>query len=265
MAGIEQARDRDARVGDAADRADEAVGLQTFVRRTKCRMDEQRRLAPRRGLPERIEVRIVEHALGALRLGADHRAAEAGVERLLQHLGRVLAGLQRHGRKRHEKWMGFHTLEQVLVEEPAPVGAFVGRNVIAEHVEPAADDLLVDAAVGEPFAALVGVAHAGRHRPLGIVVGEGETKSAVLDRKLHRRKRMAARRDVIQECRGHVVGMRVDDHDLQPPDVSSRYQFSPVSIWRSRLGARIRIAMDASQIAIEFRRRSCKFRIRTSA
>ena len=109
--------------------------------------------------------------------------------------------------------MRLDALEKVLVEEATPIGALLGWNVVAEHIEPAAHHLLVDAALHEPFAPLFGVAHAGRHRPLRIVVRERKAKAAILDRELHRGERTAARRHVVEKGGRHEMGMRVDDHD----------------------------------------------------
>jgi len=42
----------------------------------------------------------------------------------------------------------------MLVHEAAPIGALFRRQLIAENIEPAADDLTIDALLREPFLAL---------------------------------------------------------------------------------------------------------------
>jgi hypothetical protein len=153
---------------------------------------------------------------------ADHGAVETGVERLLEHLGGMPAGLQRHRRERHQERIGLHAREHVRVEIAAPVGALVRRDVVAEQVEPAAHHLPVNAARGEPALARIGVAHAAGHRTLGVVARECETVAAVRDGHLHRRKGSFLRGDLIQEGGWDVVRMRVNDHGTRSPSVPSR-------------------------------------------
>jgi hypothetical protein len=178
-------------------------------------MHEQRGFAGRGGLPEGRQVRIVEDPGGALGLRADHGAVEAGVERLLQDLGSEPARLHRDGRERYQEGQLGGGGQHVGVEEAAPVGRLLGRQVIAEHVEPAADDLLVDAMCREPLAARLGGAHPGRDRSLGLVPREGEPHAAI-DRDLHRRRNPPPRCELLEQGRGNEVGMRVDDHRSPP-------------------------------------------------
>ena len=63
----------------------------------------------------------------------------------LSTLGGARAVAERHGRQRHEMRLGLRRGEQCIVGEPGPGLAFGARQLVAEHVDPAADHLLVDA------------------------------------------------------------------------------------------------------------------------
>ena len=146
--------DRYGRIGHTTHRADKTVSLEPVIARAECRMNEKRCLARGRHLPERLQIGVVEHAGSALGLGADHRAVESGFERLFENLGGMLAALHRHGGERHQRRQRLDALDEVLVVEAAPIGALLGRQFVAEAVEPAADQLMVDAVLAHPGAAL---------------------------------------------------------------------------------------------------------------
>ncbi len=103
MAGEQQPRHRDRRVGEAADGVDQIVIGEPLVAADVMGMEEDRRL-PRRGdLPERVERGVVEIAADPLGLGRDHRALEAGVERFFEYPGGQRPVLQRHRGERGQR------------------------------------------------------------------------------------------------------------------------------------------------------------------
>src|ERR1700733_4040588 len=129
---------------------------------------------------------------------------KALIERFFQRLRRKLAGLHRNGGERDEKRNLFCRLEQMTVQEPVPFQSLVRRQVIAEHIEPATDHLLVDAAVGEPFPAALDVAHSRGDRPLRLLSREGKPRAAVFGDGLDGRERALRERLVEQGLRNEV-------------------------------------------------------------
>ncbi len=176
VAGQQESRDRNRAVRNAPDGIHETVGLQAVVVGAERRMDDDRCLEGRGGLPERIEVRVIEHAADALGLGPDHRAVKPRFHGLREHLCGKLSGLHRHGGERHERVELRDTFHHVLVDEPAPVGALVSRQFVAEYVEPAGDELLFDPLLREAAAAPADIAHRDRHLALGFAVREGNAQ-----------------------------------------------------------------------------------------
>src|SRR5471030_2054119 len=117
-------------------------------------MQEYRSLQLGGRLPERIERRIVEHASQPLRQRADHDAAETCLDRLAEHFRRHLAVLQWNGGEGGETFFLGERLAHAVVDETAPRETRVRRQFVAEAVEPAADQLMVDAVPVHPVAAL---------------------------------------------------------------------------------------------------------------
>src|ERR1019366_6685537 len=177
-------------------------------------MNEKRCLARGRHLPERLQIGVVEHAGGALGLGADHRAVEALVERVLENPRGKLARLHWHGCQRDKKWNPGSRLEHMLIEKAAPFKRFIRRQVVAEHVEPTANRLFVNAAVGEPYLSPLNVAHAGRHRPFCLLSRENKTHTAVLDADFYRREETPLRCHIVEQRLRNEMSMGIDDHLL---------------------------------------------------
>src|SRR5256885_17255333 len=74
------------------------------------------------------------------------------VERLGQNLCGEPAVLQRHGGERREARFLAQCLLQAVVVEAAPGEAFARRQLVAEAVQPSADELVVDAVPVHPGA-----------------------------------------------------------------------------------------------------------------
>jgi len=78
---------------------------------------------------------------------------------MLQCLAEHLRGeppiLQRHGGERREARLGAQRFLHAVVDGAAPGRAFDGWQLIAEAVEPAADQLMIDAVRVHPGTALV--------------------------------------------------------------------------------------------------------------
>src|SRR3984957_19577228 len=154
MPGIDESRQRDAGIGQPADGVHHVKGAEPIVAADEHRVDEDRHLLRRSRFPEWIEIGIVERAAHALGLGSDHDAFEALAERLFEHGCRELAALQRHAGERLDRRQTGNRGQHVLVDEAAPVGAFRPRQLVAEHVEPAAGQLAIDLLFREPVLAL---------------------------------------------------------------------------------------------------------------
>ena len=227
VAGKQQPRHRDRRVGEAPDRVDQIVAVEPVVAADVMRVQEDRGVARRRHLPERVERRVVEIAADALRLGRDHRAAEPGVERLFQHLCRERAILQRHGGERGQLGQRRGVLRHVLVVEARPVGALGGRQVVAVDIGPAADELVVDPRRLQPVAALRQIVQPRLDRPPRPAAGERHPRRRGIVQR-HRRKqpRLAAHR--VEQRRRHDMGMGVDDHRVS-------FSAGSMSVWTKSL------------------------------
>jgi len=205
-----------ATIGDAADPIGETERLHPAVTGIEARMDVHDRAGRIGRGPERIEVGIVEHRSDAARQRADHDAGKPRIDRGLQHGGGARAVLQRHGGERNETWLGFGRGEQRVVDEPAPGFAFGGGKLVAEHVDPAADHLAIDALAvhpGEP-SRKVGERLRYRARRLAVRERKGEA-SAVLDQ-AQRGKSILRLGDGGQQVRRHQMGMGIDDHPWLP-------------------------------------------------
>jgi hypothetical protein len=144
-------------------------------------------------------------------LGADHGAVKAGIERLVQHPGGMPAALHRHGRERDQRRQRLHTRQQMLVVEAAPIGALVGRKLVAEAVEPAAHHLAADILPGHPGAALLDVAQRRHDRPGHFGAGKGKAQLAVLLPGLERGEQALLRLDVGKQRRRNEMGVGIDD------------------------------------------------------
>ena len=175
-------------------------------------MDEQRAAELVGRAPERIERGIVEHAADALRLRPDHRACKARRMRLAQHLRGARAVLQRHGGERDQARLCPRGGEQMLVREARPARAFLRRQFVAEHVEPAADHLALDLLLVHPFQPGGKIAQRFRHRARRLAAAEREPeRRAVLDQ-AQRRKRCGLRADRLEQARRNEMGVAVDHH-----------------------------------------------------
>ena len=180
------------------------------------RMQEQRGFSYRGYLPERVKRGVVEIAADPLGLGRDHRAVEAGIERLFEDARGQFPILQRHGGEREHRVQRRRILLHVLVVEARPIGALLGRQFIAVDIGPAADELAVDPRLFEPVAALRQIPQArldrpadaargkfqARHRPVGMQPDRGKEARLALQRVEHRAR--------------HGVGVRVDNHAPLP-------------------------------------------------
>ena len=146
MAGIDQPRHRDQGVGDAADRIGHAVIVHAVVAALEHRMDEHHRRRARRP-PPRTDRATGSSSTPPTPFGWVPIIApvKPAAMRLAQHFGRARAVLQRHGGERNEPRLALGGLRQMRVDQPRPGRALLGRQFVAEHVEPAADDLAFDA------------------------------------------------------------------------------------------------------------------------
>ena len=106
------------------------------------------------------------------------------------------------------------------------------REVVAEHVEPAADHLPVDAVLGAATRGAFGVAHAGRHRPLRLVAGEGEAHGARLHGHLDGRERQPLRLQRVEQGGRHEMRMSVDDHGGVDRRSAAAEQFPEQGSWQ---------------------------------
>ena len=210
MPGEHQPRQRDRGIRHAADRVHQIVVLHPIIAADEHRMDHQRDFMRVARFPERIEIGIVELAELALGLGADHRAVKALAERLFEHLRRELAALQRHAGQRLQRRQRLDVLQHGLVHEAAPIGALFRRQLVAEDIEPGADELIIDARLAEPFLALVEIVQKHADRPRRRRGAEAEAHARLLVMHLHRRKHPPLRREPFEEGAGNEMTMRVD-------------------------------------------------------
>ena len=88
--------------------------------------------------------------------------------------------LQRHGGERHTR-QALAAAEHRLVRKARPIGAFLGRQFVAEHVEPAARHLAVDPLRREPGFALRHVGHAADTGRVGAPPAKPSRVAALLD------------------------------------------------------------------------------------
>src|SRR5690606_36709207 len=96
MARTDDADDGDQHVRNTTDRILHCLELDPVITGVEHRMDGDDGAEVVGGLPERIEVRIVEHAALALWLGADHRPLELLAVGFAQDLRSAGPDLQRH-------------------------------------------------------------------------------------------------------------------------------------------------------------------------
>ncbi len=211
MAGKKQPRQRDRGVGDAPDRVHQIVIVHAIIAADEHRMNEERRLVRRARLPERIEIGIVELAELTLGLGPDHHAVKTLSQRLFQHLRGEDAALQRHAGQRGERGQFLDVLQRAFVHEAAPIRALLGRQLVAENIEPASDQLAIDACLAEPFLALVEIDQKRPDRPRRREAAENEAHAGLVVDHLDRREKPALRREPFEKGSRDVVAMRVDD------------------------------------------------------
>src|SRR5882724_9788700 len=76
---------------------------------------------------------------------ADHDAAKTLRHRLGEHFGGHRAILQGHGGKRREARLVAQRVPHAIIDETAPGETFLGRKLVAKDVEPAADELVINA------------------------------------------------------------------------------------------------------------------------
>jgi hypothetical protein len=150
VAGRDQSADGDERIGDAADGIGETVIVDACVAGVEGRMNVDDGASVVGGLPERREIGCIQHAADAAGERADHHAGKTSRYGRAQHFGRSGAILQGNGGQRHEARLRLGSLSQMRVDELGPGRAFRRREFVAEHVNPAADHLAVDAVLGHP-------------------------------------------------------------------------------------------------------------------
>src|SRR5690606_40878623 len=87
-------------------------------------------------------------------------------------------------------------------------------QLVAEHVEPAADDLPVDALRAHPLQALLGVAQPGSDRAREGAAGEAEAHAALVALDLHRGELALTLGQGLEQRGGHEMSVDVDDHGV---------------------------------------------------
>src|SRR5579883_976874 len=212
MTREQQSRHRDRRVAKPADGVQQIVAVEPLVGADILRVQKDHRLPRRSGLPERVERGIVEIAARSLRLGRQHRPLEALIERLLEHARRERPVLQWHRRQRRQRRERGCLPRQVLVEKTRPVGAFPGRQFIAEDVGPAADQLMVDARLLEPVAALFAAAQARQDRPRRRRFGKGQPRRRAFGHQPDRWKQTPLGVQGLDQALRDDMSMAIDDH-----------------------------------------------------
>src|SRR5437763_11081623 len=100
--------------------------------------------------------------------------------RLFEHVSRACAILQRRRCQRDEARLVLRRLGEMAVDQAGPTLALLGRKLIAEHVEPAADGLARDLVGIEPLQPAGDVAERLRDRARRLVAGERKTETAAL-------------------------------------------------------------------------------------
>src|SRR5437764_10814947 len=216
MAGEQQPRHRDRRIGEASDRIDEVVVGEALVAADVVRVQEQRRLPRRSNLPERVERGVVEIATGSFWLGRDHRAVKTRVERLFEDTRCELPVLQRYGGEREHRFQRCRVLLHVLVVEPRPVGALLARELVAVDIGPAADELAIDPRLLEPIAALRQIPEARLDRPAGALSGEFDARRRAVAMQPDRGEEALLALQRVEHRARHGMGMGVDDHAPLP-------------------------------------------------
>jgi hypothetical protein len=129
----------------------------------------------------------------------------------------MAAALHRHGRERHQGRQRLHAGEKMFVIEAAPIGSLFGRKLVAETVEPAADDLAVDRLLRHPGAPLLDIAQKRHHRSRHLGAGEGKAQLALFLPGHEGGEQAALRLHLGEERRRHEMGMAVDDHVFCAP------------------------------------------------
>ena len=150
MTRADQSRHRHRGIGDAAQPVGEPEIVHPCVASIEAWVNVDDRASLIRSLPERIEVGVVQSAADAARQRADHGAGKSCNHRRLQHAGCARAVAKRNGRERHEMRLRLGRGKQTIVGKPAPRLGFGAGQLIAEHIDPTADDLTVDALLGHP-------------------------------------------------------------------------------------------------------------------
>src|SRR5262245_46705350 len=97
----------------------------------------------------------------------------------------------------------------MLVDEGRPAQALLGRDLVAEHVEPAAYHLALDLVVVEPLEARGDVAQRLRHRPRRLAAREAE---AALLGDADRGEARGLCADRLDQAGRHQVRVTADDH-----------------------------------------------------
>ena len=159
-------RHRDDGVADAADAVGQAVIVHAALARIERRMDVDHRAGVVGGLPERIEIRGIEHAADAARQGRDHRAAESpppSPPSARRRRSRRPASAMSPAARSAARPARRHSRR--LIDERAPGLAVGRRQVAAEPVGPAAVHLLVDALLVHPGETARDIAQALHDRP----------------------------------------------------------------------------------------------------
>ena len=111
------------------------------------------------------------------------------------------------------RWrFGLAGLQQMVVDHAAPVGCFVRRQFVAEHVEPAAAHLMVDTALAHPLQSLFRIAQARCYRPRRLAAGKRKLEAAIALQQFDRRKLPDTALQVLEHGLRGEMGVDVDVH-----------------------------------------------------
>src|SRR5262245_12008105 len=168
--------------------------------------------AERRGArPERVERRVIEVSTLPLRQRTDHHAAEAALERLAQHFGRPGAILQRNRRERRKTPLRAERFPHAIVDEPAPAQTFLRHKLIAEAIQPTADELMVDAVSIHPCAPIIQIGELRRDGTSRFGAQKLQPNALLAAKEAYARKLFDVRIEPLHEEPRHIVRVHIDD------------------------------------------------------
>jgi hypothetical protein len=104
--------------------------------------------------------------------------------------------------------------KQTIIGKPAPCLGFVARQLIAEHVNPTADDLAVDALLGHPCKPRRHIRQRFGHRARRFAAGKCKGNASAIFNLPDARKPRRIVADRGQQLRWHQMGMAIDDHSF---------------------------------------------------